>query len=614
MGNVAGGGVMPPGGGGGGRGGMGLGAIDEEQKLDRTQTRVVLIRSIKMAGEFRKQAALAFGLVVISVACTLAGPVLVRHGIDAGIKAKDVRSLNTSVIAYVVVVAIAYVVGRAQYVALNKAGEGFLRLIRVKVFAQMQKQSMAFFDREKAGVLVARMTADIESMAELVQWGLLQFLSAFLLLFLAFFLLMSLSWELTLISLIVFPFLIAASVKFQRDSNKAYLEVREKVGANLSALQEGITGVRVIQAYAREDEQIRRFEESNRALYRSHIRSVKVSTWYFGLIEFAGIASSALIVGIGGWLVHRGDVSLGTVVAFVLLLASLFDPVQQLSQLYNTLQSAAAALHKLFGILDAVPDVDEVVNPTPLPVAGDLVVDNITFTYATGARPALHNVSLTLKAGTRLALVGPTGAGKSTLAKLMARLYDPQEGSVTFGGVDLRQASMDDLRRRIVVIPQEGFLFDGSVRDNLLIAKPDATTEELMRALDTLGLRERFEALPEGLDTQVRERGSRLSAGERQLVALSRAALVDPAVLVLDEATSNLDPGTEMLIESALDKLMSGRSVIVVAHRLSTVQRADLIAVVADAHITEMGTHAELVALKGHYALLADTWNRSQPH
>jgi ATP-binding cassette subfamily B protein len=598
---------------GGGRGG-GRSVVDEDQKLDRSQTRVVLIRSIKMAGEFRRTAALAMFYVVITVMCALAGPVLVRHGIDSGINAKDARVLNMTVIAYLVVVAIAYVIGRLQYVSLNSAGEGFLRLLRIRVFTQMQRQSMAFFDREKAGVLVARMTADVESMSELVQWGLMQFLSSFLLLFFAFFLLLSMSWQLTLISLIVFPFLIAASVKFQRDSSRAYLEVREKVGANLSALQEGITGVRVIQAYAREEEQVRRFKESNRELFRSHLYSVKVSTWYFGLIEFAGIASSALIVGLGGILVHRGSVSLGTVVAFVLLLATLFDPVQQLSQLYNTLQSAAASLHKLFAIIDAQPDVEESTQPISLPATGDVVVESISFVYAGSSKPALDNVSVVLTAGTRLALVGPTGAGKSTLAKLMARLYDPQEGSVLFGGVNLRDASMEDLRRRIVVIPQEGFLFDGSVRDNLLIAKPDATEAELLGALDRLGLRERFEALPEGLDTEVRERGSRLSAGERQLVALSRAALVDPAVLVLDEATSNLDPGTEMLIEAALEKLMVGRSVIVVAHRLSTVQRADKIAVVADAHISEIGTHDELIALNGHYALLAATWNKSQPH
>ena len=599
-------------GGGGGMGG-GRGGVNEEDKLDRAQTRAVLVRSLRMAGEFRKNAFRAFLLVCVTVSCTLAGPVLVRHGIDAGIKDADLRSLNVAVGLYVCVVIVNYVASRMQYVQLNAAGEGFLQIMRRRVFSHIQRQSMSFFDREKAGVLVSRMTADVESMSELVQFGLMQFLSSFLLLVFALVLLLTMSWELTLITLIVFPFIIAASVKFQRDANKAYLEVREKVGANLSALQEGITGVRVIQAYAREDEQIRRFEESNRALFRSHLHSVRVSTWYFGLIEFSGIASTAFVVGIGGWLVHRGDVSLGTVVAFVLLLAQLFDPVQQLSQLYNTLQSAAAALHKLFGILDTVPDVDEAPDAVDLPVSGDLIVSGVTFRYAGVERAALDNVSVALPAGTRLALVGPTGAGKSTLAKLMARLYDPVEGSVSFGGTDLRRASMMSLRERIVVIPQEGFLFDGSVRDNLLIARPDATNDEVLAALASLGLRERFEALPEGLETQVRERGSRLSAGERQLVALARAALVDPAVLVLDEATSNLDPGTEMLIESALDRLMAGRSVIVVAHRLTTVRRADTIAVVSDARITEIGSHDELIALGGHYATLVANWEKSQP-
>ncbi len=599
--------------GGGGGGGLALGVADED-KLDRAQTRVVLGRSLRMAGEFRRTAAAAMGLVVITTLCALAGPLLVRRGIDQGIRPQDTGALNIAVAAYVAVVATAYVVGRLQYVTLNKAGEGFLRMLRVRVFDHLQRQSMAFYDREKAGVLVARMTADIESMAELVQWGLMQFLSAFLLLFLAFFVLLALSWQLTIITLLVFPFLIAASVKFQRDSSKAYLEVRERVGANLSALQEGITGVRVIQAYAREDEQIRRFEESNRALFRSHVHSVKVSTWYFGLIEFAGIAATAMMVGLGGWLVHRGSVSLGTVVAFILLLATLFDPVQQLSQLYNTLQSAAASLHKLFRILDEVPSVAEAPDAVDLPTVGDMVVDAVTFSYEGAVRPALEDVSLVLPAGTKLALVGPTGAGKSTLAKLMARLYDPVSGAVSYGGVDLRRSTMTSLRDRIVVIPQEGFLFDGSIRDNLRIADPTADDDAIRRALGTLGLRERFEALPEGLDTQVRERGSRLSAGERQLVALARAAMVDPAVLVLDEATSNLDPGTEMLVESALERLMEGRSVIVVAHRLSTVRRADAIAVVDDGRIAEMGTHSELVALGGRYAALSATWEAAQPH
>jgi ATP-binding cassette subfamily B protein len=587
------------------------GGVSEEEKLNRTQVRSVLRRSWSMARPFKKTINTAIFFVIISVLCVLAGPILVRVGIDRGIEPGNTSALNFAVVGYVVVTIIAYGAGRAQYMYLNKAGESFLRVLRIRVFDRLIHQSMSYYDREKAGVLVARMTADIEAMAELVQWGLLQFVGSFFLLALAMVVLAVLSWQLTLVALIVLPILVVASVKFQRDSNRAYLDVRERVGVNMSSLQEGITGVRVIQAYAREEEQIRRFSESNRALYRSHMKSVRVSTWYFGLVEFAGIAAAALIVGVGGWLVHRDVVSLGTVVAFVLLLANLFDPVQQLSQLYNTLQSAGAALLKLYGILDSEPEIREVPEAQSLPHVGELEVRDVSFSYVGADRLALDHVSVVVHHGERLALVGPTGAGKSTLAKLMARLYDPTEGSVFFGGVDLRQATMSSLRRQIVVVPQEGFLFDGTIADNIRIAQPDAADDDIRAALQQLGVWDRFMAFPDGLHMQVRERGSRLSAGERQLVALSRAALVDPAVLVLDEATSNLDPGTEREVEAALDVLMRGRSVVVVAHRLSTVRRADRIAVVDDGKIVELGAHDELVAQGGHYFELVTNWQQS---
>jgi ATP-binding cassette subfamily B protein len=596
----------------------GLSAVSEEDRLDRVQTLKVLRRAYSMARSQRRLILSSLAFVLVGTLVTLAGPTLVRFAIDNGIKVKDGSALNRVVVLYVIVTVIGYISGRLQYITINRAGEGFLRQLRINVFDKLQKQSMSYFDREKAGVLVSRMTADIESMAELIQFGLLQFVSAFLLLCLATILLFVMSWQLSLVALLVLPVLIIASIRFQRTSNHAYLDVREKVGNNLSTLQEGITGVRVIQAYGQETNRSERFRQSNRALFDSHMYSVKISTWYFGLVEFAGIAATGAIIGFGGWLVHRGSVSIGTVTAFVLLLANLFDPVQQLSQLYNTVQSSTAALHKLIGIIDAVPDVAEVDEPTQLPERGAIVVDNVTFGYAGSERPALSDVSISVADGERLALVGPTGAGKSTLAKLMARLYDPSAvngvaGSVSFGGVDLRLASMTDLRRRIIVVPQEGFCFGGTIRENIRIARPNATDAEVEHALESIGALHRFTEFAEGLETEVRERGSRLSAGERQLIALARAALVDPAVLVLDEATSNLDPGTEAVVEHALETLMTGRTVIVVAHRLTTVRRADRIGVIDHGSLVELGSHDELVALGGRYAALADAWQRSQP-
>jgi ATP-binding cassette subfamily B protein len=419
------------------------------------------------------------------------------------------------------------------------------------------------------------------------------------------------SWQLALIGLLVMPVIIVASRKFQRDSNAAYLDVRENIGQNLSTLQEGIAGVRVIQAYAREPEQRRRFKESNRDLYDSHVHSVRVSTWYFGLVETAGVLATALIVGVGGWLYTNDVVMVGQIVSVVLLYAQLFEPVQQLSQLYNTVQSSAASLNKLFGILDTEPDIQD--GDKELPRSGELIVRDVGFRYPATEAAVLTDVSITVADGERLALVGPTGAGKSTLAKLMARLYDPTQGSISFGGIDLRDATLASLRHRVVVVPQEGFLFGGTIADNVRIARSDATDDDVRAAFDAIGALERFEEFDEGIHTEVRERGSRLSAGERQLVSLARAALVDPAVLVLDEATSNLDPGTEFIVERALDSLMSGRTTIVVAHRLSTIQRADRIGVIDGGRLAELGNHAELVALNGRYAALADAWAKSQP-
>jgi ATP-binding cassette subfamily B protein len=588
-----------------------MGAIAEEDKLDADEAKKVLRRAGRMALPFKKTIAAALAFTAVSTLGMVLGPVILGWAIDNGITPKDSDVLRNAVIFYMGLTVLSYLSARQQYILINRAGEGFLRDLRIRVFDHIQRQSLAFFDRNKSGVLVARMTADIESMGELVQWGLLQFVAAILLVGFALILAFVTSWQLALAGLLVMPIIIVASRKFQRDSNAAYLDVRENIGQNLSALQEGIAGVRVIQAYAREPEQQRRFKQSNRELYDSHVHSVKVSTWYFGLVEAAGVLATAIIVAVGGWLYSRGDVEIGQIITVVLLFAQLFEPVQQLSQLYNTVQSSAASLNKLFGILDTEPDVDD--GSEELPRSGSMVVDRVGFRYPNTEASVLSDVSITVADGERLALVGPTGAGKSTLAKLMARLYDPTDGTITFGGVDLRDATLASLRHRVVVVPQEGFLFGGTIADNVRIARADATDDEVRRAFAAIGALERFDEFADGIHTEVRERGSRLSAGERQLVSLARAALVDPAVLVLDEATSNLDPGTESIVEHALDSLMSGRTTIVVAHRLSTIQRADRIGVIDGGRLVELGNHDELLALGGRYAALATAWQQSQP-
>ena len=586
------------------------GGVSAEDRLDLAETGHVLRRTARMLLPFRRRGIGAVALLVLWTLSLLAGPVLVRIAIDQGMEAGDLTVVNRAVAGYAIAAVAAYVTYRFGIASLAWVGESFLRDLRNRVFQHMLRQPMSFYDRTKAGVLVSRMTSDIDSLAELVQYGLLMFISAGLLLSLSVVLLFVLSWKLALVLLVVVPLLVPASVKFKRDSNAAYLTVRDEIAGTMSSLQEGFSGVRVVQAFAREDVEADRFAETNHRLYRSHMRSVKIAAWYLPIVDFTGVLTTGLAVAVGGLMVRNGSMSLGTVAAFVLLLSNLFEPVQQLSQLFNMMQSGTASLAKLYGLLDTEPELQSPTDAQPLPALGELAVKGVSFAYDSDGPEVLTEVDLTVTEGERLALVGPTGAGKSTLAKLMARLYDPTAGSVSFAGVDLRDASMESLRERIVVVPQEGFLFAGTVADNIRVARPGATDQDIEQALRKIGAWDRIDGLPDGMRTVVRERGSRLSAGERQLVSLSRAALVDPAILVLDEATSSLDPGTEVLVEQAMEILMSERTVIVIAHRLSTSERSDRVGVVDGGRLCELGTHEQLVEADGQYAELFAAWQR----
>ncbi len=585
------------------------GGVSADERLDLAGTKDVLRRAFRLVGPYRRRGAQAVVLLVLWTATTIAGPLLVRSAIDSGIRPKDGNHLALAVGGYLAAAVFGYVFYRGAIVTLAWVGENTLRDLRRRVFDKLLRQSLAYYDRNKAGILVSRMTSDIDSLSELVQFGLLMFTAAFLQLVGTIVVLTFLSWQLMLCCLVAIPLVGLASIKFQKDSNRAYLAVRDNIGSTLSALQEGISGVRLVQAFGRESLQAQQFSETNEDLYRSHMNSVRVAAWYLPIIEFSSTATTALTIGVGGYLSHQGDLTIGTVVAFILLLQGLFEPVQQLSQLFNLVQSATASLDKLFGLIDEEIDLTEPEHPVAFPASGAIDVRGLGFTYEGSSEPVLHGIDLTIADGERIALVGPTGAGKSTLAKIIARLYDPTEGTIHFGGVDLRDGAVTELRRRVLVVPQEGYLFDGTIADNIRIANPGVSDDDVRSALERIGVWERIEALPEGLHTEVQERGSRLSAGERQLVSLARAALVDPAVLVLDEATSSLDPGTERIVEAALERLMSGRTVIAIAHRLTTAARCDRVAVVANGGIAEIGPHDELVALDGHYADLFGAWS-----
>lgn len=588
---------------------MGHGVTDDD-KVTRDEVGHIARRLRRMLRPWRLRIVLGVLCLVVQTGCLLAGPALVAYGIDSGIRGNDTDAINTAAIAYVVVACIGLVLGRTAILLVARIGETFLRDLRVHSFRHLMDLGLDFYEREQTGRLVSRLTSDVDALQELVQSGLTSIVQNVLLFFGSVLAIFILSWQLALVTFVVVPPAYFATRWFRTESNRAYLEVRESIGHNLANLQEGLAGVRVVQAFGRESSFALRFRETNEAQFDANIETARVATRYFPFMEFLGVGAMALVIGIGGLFADEGLVTVGTVAAFVLYLNSLFEPVQNLSQQYNIVQSAGAALKKIFELLDVEPSIAERVGAVDLPATGAVEVAHVSFAYGDGA-DVLSDVQLTIAPGERLALVGPTGAGKSTLAKLVVRFYDPRSGAVSFGGVDLRDATLRSLRERIVVVPQEGFMFAGTVRDNIRVGRPDASDAEVEAAVDALGVRSRFDSLPDGLDTEVRERGSRLSAGERQLVSLARAALADPTVLVLDEATSNLDPGTERIAERALEVLTEERTVVVVAHRLSTAARADRVAVIDDGVLAELGTHDELIARGGRYARLFASWSAS---
>ncbi len=549
--------------------------------------------------------------LVVAQGAALATPFLIRYGIDEGIGGKDPGRLTLAAIALGVMAVANWIALRFSMQLGGRFGEQALRSIRVKVFEHLTHLDLGFFEREKVGRLVARLTSDVETIQLFVTEGLVASISTFMYLAGSITVLFLIDWKLAAAGFgATLPLLTVSSLIFRTRSERAYRRVRDRIASVLSFMQETVRGVQVVQAFGRERVNKRLFREVNDDWREANVESFRPSAVFFPLVELVGVLGTGVILAYGGWRAMHGDITVGILAAFILYLNTTLDPITQLSQLYDTFQQAMAGLAKLAALMHKRAQIVDAPGATELAsVNGDAGVDDVTFRYRDGLPDALANVSLDIAAGEVLALVGPTGAGKSSIAKLLLRFYDPTTGRITLDGRDLREVSLGSLREKTSMVPQEAFLFRGTIRDNIRFGRPDASDGEVEQVCRLLGIDEMIRRLPQGYETEVRERGAALSGGERQLIALGRAVLVDPRLLILDEATSALDAATESHVESALRLAAHGRTTIVIAHRLSTAARANRVAVVDHGKIVEVGTHDELITHPdGLYSKLYQHW------
>ena len=569
----------------------------------------LLRRAAGFGRDLARPAAGAVAATIVSTFARLASPLVIRWGIDEGVVARDLQVVTSATSMLLVVLVVQYITQRVSIYSVAWVAERYLRSLRVRVFRHLINLDMGFFGRSKTGVLVSRMTSDIEALTEFANQGAVSVITSVLMVSGVTVAMFLVDGTLALTVLALMPLLILISLIFRRYADRAYQAIREQIGQVLGTLQEGISGVRVVQAYTQERRQAIEFGRVNQRYFEANLSAAKAIASYFPAVDFLASVGIALILFVGGSRVLDGEMSFGSLVAFLLYLSYFFEPIVQLSNVYNLLQAALAALSKLFGILDTTTAVQETADPIGLvePVCGEVSIRGVTFGYAPDT-PVLEDIDLEIGCGERVAVVGETGAGKSTMAKLAVRFYDPDQGTVSLDGVDLRQLSFASLRQHVALVPQEGYLFGGTLRDNVAFARPGITDEEIWAVCATMGIDDWVRSLPERLDTEVRERGSRFSSGERQLVALARALIADPALIVLDEATSNLDPETEARVEAALSVLLEGRTAMVIAHRLQTAKRADRVVLVDGGRIVEEGSHDELVARGGAYARLSEVW------
>jgi ATP-binding cassette subfamily B protein len=579
----------------------------EDWSWERTRRRLGML--VRFTRPYKTRTLFSIGSLLLATAFALAPPLLSKYAVDDGIRQHDLGKLWWIVGAFLLFGLLSWGMSYVQTYLTGWVGERILADLRNHLFDRLQELSLGFFERNRAGVIISRLTNDVEAIDQLVTDGVTSLVQNSLTLLGTAILLFILDWRLALATLVVIPFMSVATVIFRKRSARAYASVRERLGLVTATLAEDIAGMRIVQAFTREQANMRNFREVTERYRDANMETVVLNGLYFPFVDLLSTVALAVVLGYGGHLYFQSAITLGTLFAFMLYVQNFFDPVQQLSQLYGTFLSATAALDKIVDVLDQEPEVLDRPGTEELPrVAGNVAFEGVRFGYGDDGPEVLHGLDLDVPAGTTVALVGHTGAGKSTIAKLLARFYDPRDGRITIDGHDLRDVTQASLRRQLGIVPQEGFLFAGTVHDNIAFGRPDAPPEDVVRAAETIGAHEFILRLEDGYETELQERGTRLSLGQRQLVALARALLADPRILILDEATSSVDIGTERKIEQALRTLLAGRTAFVIAHRLSTIRDADLIVVLEHGRVVEQGTHDELMQLSGLYTSLYGDW------
>ena len=572
------------------------------------QTRRRWLVLARLTRPHRTRTALSAVSLLLATATALAPPFLAKYALDDALHSHDYGFLLLIVAAFLASGLAYWGMSYAQTYLTGWVGERMLADLRVELFSHLQRLSLGFYERNRAGVLISRLTNDVEALDMLVTDGVSSLAQNSLTLVGTAVILFILDWRLALATLAVIPLMSIGTAVFRTRSTRAYRAVRERLGLVTATLAEDLAGMRVVQAFTREGANVKHFREVNQRYRSSNQQTVVLNGLYFPFVDLLSSVALAVVVGYGGHLYFSGQVTIGTLFAFMLYVQNFFEPVQQLSQLFNTFLSATAALDKITDVLDEEPQVRDRPGSHVLPqIDGHVRFDHVRFGYGSG-EDVLHDLDLDVPAGTTVALVGHTGAGKSTIAKLLARFYECRDGRILIDGNDLNDVTQASLRCQLGVVPQEGFLFAGTVAHNIAFGKPGATPDEIVRAAQTVGAHEFILRLEDGYETQLGERGSRLSLGQRQLVAFARALLADPRILILDEATSSVDIGTERKIEQALRVLLEHRTAFVIAHRLSTIRDADLIVVLEHGRVVEQGSHEELLARRGLYTSLYGDW------